>query len=62
MSLPAMSLGDRFCMSGVKGWDIGGGGWVHPKGSNSMPVSERDDGVGRRGEGRGGKKEEGEGG
>jgi len=36
MSLPAMSFGDRFCFS-RKG--IGGGGWVHPKGANSMAVS-----------------------
>jgi len=37
MSLPAMSLGLRFCVS-RKGW-TGGGGWVHPKGANSMVVS-----------------------
>jgi len=34
MSLPAMSLGFRFCVS-RKG-RTGGGGWVHPKGVNSM--------------------------
>ena len=33
-----MSLGFRFCMSGNDG--TGGGGWVHPKGANSMVVSE----------------------
>ena len=37
MSLPAMSLGLRFCMSRKGG--TGGGGWVHPKGANSMAVS-----------------------
>jgi len=37
MSLPAMSFGDRFFFS-RKGW-IGGGGWVHPKGENSIAVS-----------------------
>ena len=37
MSLPAMSFGDRLCFSrkGV----IGGRGWVHLKGANSMAVS-----------------------
>jgi len=30
MSLPAMSFGDRFCMSGKGG--TGEGGQVHPKG------------------------------
>jgi len=38
MSLPAMSLGVRFCLS-RKG-ETGGGGWVHPNGANSMTVSE----------------------
>ena len=37
MSLPAMSLGLRFCVS-RKG-RTGGGGWVHPKGANSMAAS-----------------------
>ena len=37
MSLPAMSLGLRFCAS-RKG-RTGGGGWVHPKGANSMAAS-----------------------
>ena len=37
MSLPAMSLGLRFCAS-RKG-RTGGGGWVHPKGVNSMAAS-----------------------
>jgi len=37
MSLPAMSLGLRFCVS-RKG-RTGGGGWVHPKGANSMAMS-----------------------
>ena len=37
MSLPEMSFGDRFCFS-RKG-RIGGGGWMHPKGANSMAVS-----------------------
>ena len=37
MSLPAMSLGLRFCVSRKGG--AGGGGWVHPKGANSMAVS-----------------------
>jgi len=32
-----MSFGDRFCFS-RKG-RIVGGGWVHPKGANSMAVS-----------------------
>ena len=36
MALAAMSLGDRFCMSRKGG--IVGGGWVHPKGGNSMAV------------------------
>ena len=37
MSLPAVSFGDRFCFSRKGG--IGGGGWVHPKGGDSMAVS-----------------------
>ena len=37
MSLPVMSFGDRFCFSRKGG--IGGGGWVHPKGANSMATS-----------------------
>ena len=37
MSLPAMSLGLRFCVSRKGG--TGGGGWVHPKGENSMATS-----------------------
>jgi len=37
MSLPAMSLGLRFCMS-RKG-RTGGGGWVHPKVANCMATS-----------------------
>ena len=37
MSLLAMSLGLRFCVS-RKG-RTGGGGWVHPKGANSMAAS-----------------------
>ena len=37
MSLSAMSFGDRFCFSRKGG--IGGGGWVHPKGANSMAAS-----------------------
>jgi len=37
MSLPAMSLGLRFCVS-RKG-ETGGGGWVHLKGANSMAAS-----------------------
>ena len=37
MSHPAMSLGDRLCASRKGG--AGGGGWVHPKGANSMAVS-----------------------
>ena len=39
MSLLAMSLGltCRFCVSRKGG--TGGGGWVHPKGENSMAVS-----------------------
>ena len=37
MSLPAMSLGLRFCVSRKGG--TGGGGWVHLKGANSMAVS-----------------------
>jgi len=38
MLLPAMTFGDRFCFSRKGG--IGGGGWMHPKGVNSMAVSE----------------------
>ena len=37
MSLPAMSLGLRFCVSRKGG--TGGGGWVYPKGANSMAAS-----------------------
>jgi len=37
MSLPAMSLRLRFCMSRKCG--TGGGGWVHSKGKNSMAAS-----------------------
>ena len=37
MSHPAMSLGHRLCASRKGG--AGGGGWVHPKGANSMAVS-----------------------
>ena len=37
MSLSAMSLGLRFCMS-RKG-RTGGGEWVHPKGANSIATS-----------------------
>jgi len=37
MSLPAMSLGLRLCVS-RKG-ETGGGGWVHPKGENNMAAS-----------------------
>ena len=37
MSHPAMSLRDRLCASREGG--AGGGGWVHPKGANSMAVS-----------------------
>ena len=37
MSLPAMSLGLRFCVSRKGG--TGGGGWVRLKGANSMAVS-----------------------
>jgi len=37
MSLLAMSYGDRFCLSKKGG--IGGGGWVLPKGANSMAMS-----------------------
>ena len=36
MSLPAMTLGLRFCVSRKGG--TGGGGWVYPKGANSMAV------------------------
>ena len=44
MSLPAMSLGLRFCVSRKGG--TGGGGWVHPKGANSMAASGRSNMVG----------------
>jgi len=37
MSLPAMSFGDRFCFSKKSG--IGGDGWVHPRGANSVVAS-----------------------
>ena len=37
VSLPAISLGLRFCVSRKGG--TGGGGWVHPKGANSMAAS-----------------------
>ena len=37
MSLPARSLGLRFCVSRKGG--TGGGEWVHPKGANSMAMS-----------------------
>ena len=37
MSLPAMTSRDRFCVSRKGG--TGGGGWVHPKGANSMATS-----------------------
>ena len=37
MSLPAMSLGLRFCVRRKGG--TGRGGWVHPKGANSMAAS-----------------------
>jgi len=37
MSLPAMTFGDRFCF--IRKGGIGGGGWVHPKGADSMAVS-----------------------
>ena len=37
MSLPARSLGLRFCASRKGG--TGGAGWVHPKGANSMAAS-----------------------
>ena len=37
MSLPAMTFGDRFCLR-IKG-GIGGGGWVHLKGADSMAIS-----------------------
>ena len=37
MSLLAISLGLRFCVSRKGG--TGGGGWVHPKGANSMAAS-----------------------
>jgi len=37
MSLPAMTSRDRFCDSRKGG--TGGGGWVHPKGADSMAIS-----------------------
>jgi len=37
MSLPAMSFGDRFCMSRKGG--TRGGGWVHLQGANGMAMS-----------------------
>ena len=37
MSYPAMSLGDRFCVSRNGG--TGGSRWVHLKGTNSMALS-----------------------
>jgi len=37
MSLPAISLGLRFCVSRKGGTE--GGRWVHPKGANSMATS-----------------------
>jgi len=37
MSLPAVTFGDRLCFSRKGG--IGGDGWVHPKGADSMAVS-----------------------
>jgi len=37
MSLPAMTFGDRLCFSRKDG--IRGGGWVHPKGVDSVAVS-----------------------
>jgi len=37
MSLLAMTFWDRLCFSRKAG--IGGGGWVHPKGANSMATS-----------------------
>jgi len=37
MSFPAMFLGLRFCVSRKGG--TGEGGWVHPKGANSMATS-----------------------
>jgi len=42
MSLLAMSLGLRFCVSrkgGIGEGGIGGGGWAHPKGANGMATS-----------------------
>jgi len=36
--LPAVSFGDRFFFS-IKG-ETGGGGWVHPKGADSIAISE----------------------
>ena len=42
MSLPAMTLEDKFCVrrnGGTGGGGTGGGGWGHPKGANSMARS-----------------------
>ena len=39
MSHSAMSLGLRSCVSRKGGTGLGGGGWMHPKGANSMAVS-----------------------
>ena len=36
MSYPAMSLGDGFWVS--RKFGTGGGGWVYPKGANSMAM------------------------
>ena len=47
ISLPAVSLGLRFCVNRKGG--TRGGGWVHPKGANSMAASglvSRNDSVG----------------
>jgi len=55
MSLSATSFGDRFCFSRKGG--IGGGGWVYPKGANSMTTSglvSRINLVGSKGGGGGG--------
>ena len=38
MSYLGMSLGDRFCTSRKGG--TRGGGWVHPKGADSMAMSK----------------------
>ena len=39
ISLLAMSLGLRFCVSRKGGGGTGGGEWVHPKSANSMAAS-----------------------